>query len=89
MPKPKDISVKNMRQGELYGIIYHEPTYSFNKKFLDQAPGTVMTFGKLRRKEKDFIDILIQWPEKKEGKEYEGLLIPKNFIKKIIAFEKP
>ena len=90
MPNPKHITVNRVREGNLYGIIYHEPAYSYVKNYINmKPPHTITTFGKLRRNEKDFIDILIQWPEKNGAKGYEGLVIPKNFIKKIIPFKKP
>lgn len=74
----------NLKIGKTYVIRYQDASYSYvdivKKNLL--PPKNVVSIGKIRRIEKDFIDLGTTWL-KSEEKYFDGIIIPRDSILKI------
>lgn len=77
---------EKLKVGVLYKIEYEDASYTFFdiEKENILPPNPIISVGKLRRINQDFIDIGLKWSAD-DDKFFEGIVIP---IKSIVSFKK-
>ena len=77
-----------LRAGTLCRVRYRDASFSYQHilRLSRITPAAVTTYGRLRRFEKDFIDISIVW-EADTGRVSRGIVIPRPSIMSIVVFD--